>query len=239
MGSTILVTSGKGGTGKTTFAVNLGYMIAKAGARVLLLDLNFGLRNIDIYLGLENRSVFDLGDVASGICRVEKALIQHDVNPNLYLLNCPQYKEITGFTGAHLRMLCDSLRKEYDYIIMDVPSGVGSMLCDAASAADEALVVITPDYVSVRNGDTIDQKLANLGVEKRFYAVNRVSQADPEETGLPGADYISRFFNTPLAGIVTEDEAINIANNSGMPACSAADSYIARNFAKIAARLLA
>ena len=238
MGTTIAVASGKGGVGKTTLAVNLGYMIADAGAKVLLLDLNFGLRNIDIYLGLENRSVFDLGDVVSGVCRVEKAIVQHDLNSNLYLLTCPQYKEITGFTAAHLQMLCASLKKEFDYIILDVPTGVGEMLSCAAAAADMALVVITPDYVSIRNGDTVDQKLENLGVEKRFYAVNRVTQTEDEDSELPGSEYISRTFGTPLAGIVPEDEAVNLANNSGVPVCSETGSYISRNFARIAARLI-
>ncbi len=238
MGTTVLIASGKGGVGKTTFAVNLGYMIADAGAKVLLLDLNLGLRNIDIYLGLEDRAVFDLGDVVSGVCRVEKAIVQHDMNPNLYLLSCPQYKGISGFTPAHLRMLCDSLRKEYDFIIMDVPSGMGDMMQAAAAASDMALVVITPDYVSVRNGDTVDRKLENLGVLRRVYAVNRVRQNDGEDADLPGSEYIARIFKTQLAGIVPEDPAIDLANNSGMPVCADGDSYISRNFARIAARLI-
>ena len=238
MGTTVLIASGKGGVGKTTFAVNLGYMIADAGAKVLLLDLNMGLRNLDIYLGLEDRAIFDLGDVVSGVCKVDKAIVTHDMNPNLSLLSCPQYKDITGFTPAHLKMLCDMLRKEYDFIIMDVPSGMGETMQAAAAAADMALVVITPDYVSVRNGDTVDRKLENLGILRRFYAVNRVRQSEDEEADLPGSEYISRIFQTQLAGIVPEDEAINIANNSGVPVCSDGDSYISRNFAKIAARII-
>ena len=238
MGNVILITSGKGGAGKTTFTVNLGCTLAAAGAKVLLLDFNMGLRNIDIYLGMENESLFDLGDVFSGVCRLDKAIVQNENCSNLSLLCCPQYKSFEGLTEDHVKILFDTLRKDYDFILVDTRTGLWDELSLAASCADEALVIMDPDYVSVRNADSVDRMLEDSGILKRFYAVNRVKPNILSEDLLPGPDYIAKVFKTPLAGIVLEDENINYANNAGVPICIDQDSYIARNFAEIAAKLI-
>ncbi len=238
MGTSILLVSGKGGVGKSTFAVNLGHTLAAAGAKTLILDLNIGLRNDDIYLGLENLALFDLGDIVSGVCRVEKAVVQSDLQDGLFMLPCTQSKEIDGLSPDHIRLLCDILKKEYDFILIDAPVSVGSALNCAAAGADVSLLIVTPDYTSVRNGDAVDKKLESLGIKKRFYALNRVLPEFIGESGLPDADYLSGIFDIPLAGIVMEDDAIHIGNNMGCPAAMDDDSYISRNFAEIASRLI-
>ncbi len=238
MGTSILLVSGKGGVGKSTFAVNLGYTLASAGAKTLVLDLNTGLRNVDIYLGMENYALFDLGDVVSGVCRIEKAIVESPLQKGLFMLPGTQSREIDGLSPEHMRLLCGRLKAAFDFILIDTSVSIGEPLVCAAAGADLSLLIVTPDYSAVRNGDAVDKRLASLGVSKRFYAVNRVRPAFAEDAGLPDAEYLSGVFDIPLAGIVMDDDAIHFANNNGRPAALEEGSYISRNFAEIASRLI-
>ena len=151
MGKVILVCSGGGGTGKTTFAVNLSSVYARQGKNVLLLDLNMGRRNADIYLGMEDSILFDLGDVISGRCRLEKAIVSHSECDGLHLLSCPQYREIEGFKEGHAKALYNVLRERFDIVIVDCAVSVGKRLRTAAAGADAALILTIPDHSSVRS----------------------------------------------------------------------------------------
>ena len=236
MGTVALITSGKGGAGKTTITVNLGATLAQKGARVVLVDFNMGLRNLDIYLGMEDTCLFDLGDVLTGVCKVEKAL-DDDRFGRLYMLPCPQFKEINGVTPQHVAGLFAVLKKNFDYILVDMPLGIGSPLENVAQAADLGIVVVTPDYVSLRNADTVDRKLESCGLQKRCFLINQVDLELLRTGNVPGIEQIARGMSTPMAGIVPYDENIHAGNNMGNPVVLASDSYIAKNFSSIALRI--
>ena len=237
MGKVILSCSGSGGTGKTTFAVNISVAAAKQGLKVLLLDINMGRRNADIYLGMEDRILFDLGDVVSGLCRLDKAIISHDLCPGLSLLSCPQYREIEGISAGHVNALYNALRARFDLVVVDCPVSVTGVLRIFASGADAALMLMVPDYSSLRNTEALCEKLEEIGVEERYYAINRIDRQYTESDNVPGINYITRSVNAPLVGMLSEEPIIHISNNSGIPVALADDSDTARRFADIAARI--
>ncbi|HHX92498.1 MAG TPA: P-loop NTPase [Clostridiales bacterium] len=237
MGEAVLIASGKGGVGKTTIATNLGATLALRGASVVLVDLNMSLRNLDLYLGLENEILFDMADVLSGLCSISKSLVRDPRFQGLYLLSGAQCKEVAGLTPAHMAALIVQLKKRFDVVLADGPSGVPEHLRCAAVNMDRAIVVVTPDHSSLRNGDMVDKKLQEIGVENRCYLVNKVI---PELFGrniVPDLEDMAGVFATPMAGVVSYDENVHIANNRGYPIVSARDSYIAGNFDRIAQKL--
>lgn len=237
MGNVLLIASGKGGSGKTTFAVSLGCAMAAKGKRTLMLDMNIGLRNLDIYTGLQNNVLFDLGDFFSGTCKLSKALVQSDYDENLYLLSSPQFRGIEGLTEQHIRLLFSKLSESFDWVIVDTPAGIGSDFTRLAPVADKALLVLTQDFVSLRNSDTVNRRLDSLGVEDLYYAINRVNPMFWGSDKVPGAEQIQQVMKTSLVGIVPEDPAIHAGNNQGEPAVLDKNSYIHQTFADIAARI--
>ena len=238
MGEVVLVCSGKGGVGKTTFAVNLSIAAAGSGLKVLLMDLNMGRRNIDIYLGMEDRILFDLGDVISGMCSLDRAIIDYDLCPGLSILACPQYREIDGIGPGHLRALYEKLKGIYDLVVVDCPVSLGGILRTVANGADSALIITIQDYSSVRNADALNEKLENIGIEKRFYAINRMDKQYSGSTAIPGLGFITKALQIPLIGIVSEEPAIHLANNCGCPVALEAGSDMQQRFAQIAFRIM-
>ncbi len=237
MGKTIMFASGKGGSGTTTFTVNLGVILANTGAKVLVFDMNIGLRNDDIYLGMEDRILFDLGDVASGLCPLEKAVIAHDCCPNLYLLPCSQCKGISGFSGRHIQTLLEKLREDYDYVLVDCPVSIGKVMEYIAGRSDKAVLVVTPDYVSVRNTDAVSKRLESIGMTDRCFAINKVTES--VIGGELSLDWISETMEIPLVGMLSLDETIHQCNNRGVPAALDGSSYYVKTFIEIAARIIA
>ena len=238
MGRIIAIVSGKGGSGKTSFAINIGAAMASRGSSTVLLDMNVGTRNLDIYMGLENKVLFDLGDVLTGVCDLEKALVRDERFRMLSLLSCPQYKMINGLTPQHVRTVCAKLVELFEYVIIDCPSGLGSEFINAVSAADTALLIVTPDHTSIRNCDVIDRRLASLGITNRFYAVNRYDLNLSGNGLLPDINYIGRMFTIPLAGTIPEDPNIHVGNNSGYPIVCNADAPVSMAFMNIARKLM-
>ena len=238
MGKVLLCCSAEGGSGKTTFAVNLGAALSQRGFKVLLADLNTGRRNVDIYLGIEDRILCDLGDVMSGMCKIEKAIIPHDICRGLFVISCPQYREIEGFGPGHAKALYTKLKADFDYILVDCPVSLGSVLRTASNGADAALMIVTPDYVSIRNTEALAEKLISLGIEKLFYAVNRMNEKYASENSVPSLTFITRTLSLPLIGIVSETADIHIANNAGCPIAADSNSDMGRRFAQMAERLL-
>ena len=238
MGKILLIASGKGGVGKTTLSTNFGVVFAKQGLKVIIVDMNVGLRNDDIYLGLEDRILFDFGDVSSGLCKLEKAIVKHDMCDKLELLSCPQNRGIDGLTTGHTRALYAKLRKEYDYVIVDLPTINGDNLQYFGTGADEALIVLNQDYVSVRNGDGINRQLASMGIARRWYIVNKVFEESFTRSGLPDMLFIERNIDAQCLGYIPFDLSIDMANNSGVPVVFEEDAPAAKTIKEIALRLL-
>ena len=237
MGSVILVAAGKGGCGKTTLAVNLGHVLAKQGFKTLLLDLNIGLRNLDIYMGLQDRVLFDLGDYLTGTCKLSKALVQDERQENLSLLSAPQMRGIKGLTPTHIKVLCDHLRKIFDYIIIDCPTDISQSLGNAAAGADTALIVMTQDYSALRNAESVGRKLEALGVRERYYVINKIYPELLQNEFLPGLKEIAETMKSDLAGLIAYDLDIHIGNNTGRPVVLGEQTTITRAFEDIADRL--
>ena len=237
MGSVILLTSGKGGCGKTTLAVNLGHVIAAQGFKTLLLDFNIGLRNVDIYMGLQDHVIFDLGDYLTGTCKLSKALVQDERQEGLYLLSSPQLRGIKGLSSTHVKVLCEHLKKIFDYIIIDTPTTISQELVSFAAGADMGLIVMTQDYASLRNSETVDKKLEALGIRERYYAVNKLYPQLMNDPSLPSLDEIARTMRVPLAGLIAFDLSVHMGNNNGCPVVCSRDPELSRAFEDIADRL--
>ncbi|MDF3002000.1 MAG: minD [Bacillota bacterium] len=238
MGKVILVASGKGGVGKTVFASNAGAKLAQEGYKVVMIDMNMGLRNLDLYLGLENKVVYDVADVMSGVCRIKQALIRDRRFPELYLMSAPQNKQKAEITPLHMKVLCNKLKRSFDYIIIDAPAGIDEGLAIAAAGADSAVIVTVPEYAAVRDADAVDQILLQIGIKKRTYVINKV-MANLIRTGLvPGIAEIADIMRPEMAGIIQYDENIHIAANNGLPIVYKEGSYIEQNFKKIMDRII-
>ncbi|MBQ9911429.1 MAG: AAA family ATPase [Firmicutes bacterium] len=237
MSKLIMVASGKGGSGTTTFTVNLGVVLANTGAKVLICDMNIGLRNDDIYLGMENRVLFDLDDYLSGVCSIEKAVIPSDCCDNLWLLPCPQCKSMPGLNVQKITPLFQGLKHTFDYILVDCPVSIGRSLEMVAASADVALLITTPDFLCIRNTDAVNGKLKELGVEKRFYVINKVTEESLKQE--PSLDWISQTLAIPMAGLLSLDPEIHQANNNGTPIVQMGSSYFVKSFIEIAARIVA
>ena len=160
MGKVYAITSGKGGTGKTMFAVNMAAMLAMRGYSVVLLDMDMGLRNIDLYLGLENRVVYNLMDVMSGVCRIRQALIKdRRFGENLQVISASPGRDTRDITPMHMEILCEKLKSKFDFVIIDAPAGLGDGLTLAVAAADSAVIITEAEAASVRDADTVDREL--------------------------------------------------------------------------------
>lgn len=217
MSKAILVTSGNGGAGKTTFAVNIACELAELGHKTLLLDFNIGLRNADIYTGLENSVVFDLGDVFSGVCNIDKAIVKDYSNPNFYLLCCPQNKDIVDLTEGHVDTLYKYLRTVFEYIVVDMPFSQSDLFTAVAKNIDSTLIVFNPDYLSVRSADAVDRRLESFGVKERLTVLNKVDQSVWGNEDVPTLSFIAKELRAPLVGIQQVDNLIHLANCRGIP----------------------
>lgn len=238
MGKVILIASGKGGVGKTVFTSNAGAKLAQEGYKVVLIDMNLGLRSLDICLGLENKVVYDVTDVLTGVCRIKQALVRDRRFPELYMMAAPQSRNKAEITPLHMKVLCRKLKKNFDYIIIDAPAGIGEDLAIAGSGADMAVIVTVPEYAAIRDADALDQVLLNIGIKNRTYVINKV-MANLIYTGLvPGISEIAETLRPPMAGIIQYDENIHIAANNGLPIVYKEGTYIEKNFKKILERII-
>ena len=238
MSHVILIASGKGGTGKTFFAANLGALLAMRGKRVVLIDMDMGLRNLDLYLGLENRVVYNVMDVVSGVCKIRQALIRDKRFDELYLMAASPMRDQRDITPLHMEVLCKKLKDDFDYIIIDAPAGIGDGLEVSAAAADTAVIVTEPDNASVRDADILDNLLTEIGVPRRFCVLNKVNAELMAMGAVPGILSVAKELRVEIAGIIQYDTNILIANNRGIPIVVKQDSYIAENLNKITDRIL-
>lgn len=238
LGETLVVASGKGGTGKTVFAANMGAALALREHSVVLVDMNIGLRNLDLCLGLENSIVYDLTDAVIGICRLKQALVRDKRFPELYLMSAAQNRDKARITLGEMRDLCLMLKKKFDYVIIDAPSGMGEDVRLAAAGADRAVLVTNPEYGAVRDADALDQLLARWGIRKKCVVINKVR---PELLGtgvLPEPSDIAESLRIPVAGIIQNDENVLISANIGVPLVMEEGTYFEKNFLQIIERIL-
>ena len=234
MGKVILVSSGKGGTGKTMFTVNLGVVLAQRGKRVMLMDLDMGLRNMDIFLGMENKVVYNIMDVLSGICRIKKAMIKVDGFDTLYFMAASPRRDDRDITPLHMDILCSKLRKYFDYIIIDCPAGIGDMLDVAMAPADRVVLVTEPEAASLRDADVTERYLNEKGKRDSVFVINKVKVELMKAGLVPDLMTIMNMFKNPIIGIIQADDNIHISTNKGIPIVCKAGTYIERNFQEIA-----
>ena len=174
MGEVIVITSGKGGVGKTTTTANIGIGLSSAGKKVLVIDTDLGLRNLDVVLGLENRIVYNLVDVIESKCRLKQAVIKDTRFENLYLLPSAQTKDKTSVSPEQMKKLIDELKDDYDFILLDCPAGIEQGFKNAIAGAQRSIVVTTPEVSSIRDADRIIGLLEASGIRKNELLINRL-----------------------------------------------------------------
>ena len=217
MGEVIVVTSGKGGVGKTTTTANVGTGLAKLDKKVVLIDTDIGLRNLDVVMGLENRIVYNLVDVIEGNCRIKQALIKDKRYPNLYLLPSAQTRDKNSVSPEQMKKLADELKGEFDFILLDCPAGIEQGFLNAIAGADSALVVTTPEVSAVRDADRIIGLLEAHEVKKINLIVNRLRTDMVKRGDMMSADDVVEILAIDLIGVVPDDENIVISTNQGEP----------------------
>ncbi len=217
MSEVIVVTSGKGGVGKTTTSANVGTGLAKLDKKVVLIDTDIGLRNLDVIMGLENRIVYNLVDVIEGNCRAKQALIKDKRYPNLFLLPSAQTRDKTSVTPEQMKKLTDELREEFDYIILDCPAGIEQGFKNAIAGADRALVVTTPEVSAIRDADRIIGLLEANEMKRTDLIVNRVRMDMVQRGDMMSIDDVVEILAVDLIGAVPDDENIVISANQGEP----------------------
>lgn len=238
MGKVILVSSGKGGTGKTMFTVNLGAALAMKGKRVMLIDMDMGLRNMDIYLGMENRVVYNLMDVMSGICRIKKAMLKVNGFDTLYFMAASPRRDDRDITPLHMEILCSKLKRYFDYIIIDCPAGIGDAFDVALAPADKVIIVTEPEVASLRDADVTERYLQEKGKTDISFVINKVKVELMRAGLVPGLQEIINMFKGPVIGLVQDDDNIHISTNKGIPIVCKQGTYIERNFMEIASRII-
>ena len=217
MGEVIVITSGKGGVGKTTTTANVGTGLAKLGKKVVLIDTDIGLRNLDVVMGLENRIVYNLVDVVEGNCRIKQALIKDKRYPNLYLLPSAQTRDKTAVSPEQMKKLAEELRDEFDYILMDCPAGIEQGFQNAIAGADSALVVTTPEVSAVRDADRIIGLLEANEIKSTHLIVNRLRSDMVKRGDMMSSADVVEILAVDLIGVVPDDEKIVVSTNQGEP----------------------
>ncbi len=233
----ITVTSGKGGVGKTTATANLGVALARMGKRVVLIDADVGLRNLDIVMGLENRIVYDIVDVIEGRCQLRQAMIKHKQFPELFLIPAAQTRDKTAVSPADMVQITDKLRPEFDFILIDSPAGIERGFRNAIAAADEVLIVTNPEVSAVRDADRIIGLLEANSKGQARLVLNRVKADMVRKGEMLSAEDVTDILAIKLIGIVPEDENVIPASNSGVPVTLNEHSRAGIAFRHIARRL--
>ncbi|HEY3425115.1 MAG TPA: septum site-determining protein MinD [Negativicutes bacterium] len=238
MGEVIVITSGKGGVGKTTTTANLGTGFALMGKKVVLVDADIGLRNLDVVMGLENRIVYDLVDVTEGNCRLKQALIRDKRYETLYLLPAAQTRDKNAVNPEQMRQLCQELAQDFDYVIIDCPAGIEQGFKNAIAGANRAIIVTTPEVSAVRDADRIIGLLESEGKNDPKLIVNRIRPQMVKRGDMMDIDDIIEILAVDLLGIIPEDEYIIISTNRGEPAVANPVSLASVAYKNIVRRLM-
>ena len=238
-GRVIVITSGKGGVGKTTTNANIGTALARAGKKVVMIDTDLGLRNLDLLLGLENRIVYTIVDVVEERCKLKQALVKDKKNPNLCLLAAAQTRDKTAVTEDQLKDICSQLQKDFDFILVDCPAGIEQGFQNAVAGASEAIVVTTPEMSAVRDADRIIGLLeAKEEIKSYKLLVNRVRPSMIATNDMMSVEDVSEILSTPIIGIIPEDSGIITSTNKGEPIVNDEKSLAGQAYANVARRIL-
>ncbi|MBV2351399.1 septum site-determining protein MinD [Synechococcus sp. HK05] len=213
----ILICSGKGGVGKTTLTANLGIALARQGMRTAVLDADFGLRNLDLLLGLENRIVYTAQEVLAGNCRLDQALVKHKLEPNLALLPAGNPRMLEWLKPEDMQTIVGMLRESFDIVLIDCPAGIEDGFKNAAGAAEEAIVITTPEVSAVRDADRVIGLLNTRGIKPIQLVLNRVRPKMMANQEMLAVDDVTDILALPLLGLVLEDEQVIVSTNRGEP----------------------
>lgn len=238
MGESIVITSGKGGVGKTTTTANIGTGLAALGKSVVVIDGDTGLRNLDVLMGLENRIVFTLLDVVENKCRLKQALIKDKRFPNLYLLPTAQTRDKDDVKPEQMLNLVTELKKEFDYVIIDCPAGIEQGFENAIVGADRALIVVNPEVTSVRDSDRVIGKLDARGLENHYLIINRINYQMTKNGDMLDVNDILDSLAIKLIGVVPDDRTITVSTNKGEPIVLDNKAAAGQAFRNIAKRII-
>lgn len=233
----ITITSGKGGVGKTTTAANLSVALARLGKKVVVIDADIGLRNLDVVMGLENRIVYDLVDVVEKRCKLRQAMIKHKQFPDLYLIPAAQTRDKTAVSPSDMVDITSRLRHEFNFIMIDSPAGIERGFRNALAPADEVLIVTNPEVSAVRDADRIIGLIEAANKGPAQLILNRVKANMIRKGEMLSASDVTDILAIKLIGIVPEDEHVVPASNSGIPVTLNEHSRAGHAFNNIARRL--
>lgn len=237
-GECIVITSGKGGVGKTTTTANLGVSLALQGAKVAVVDADIGLRNLDVVLGLENRIVFDLVHAIEGECRLRQALIRDKRNDNLSLLPAAQTRDKSAVTPAQMRDLIRRLKEEgFHYVLVDCPAGIEQGFKNAVAGADRALIVTTPEVSAIRDADRIIGMVEAAELPEPQLIINRFRARMVARGDMMNKEDILEILAIPLLGVVPDHEDVIISTNRGIPVAYDETSLVGEAYRRIARKL--
>ena len=215
MSEVIVITSGKGGVGKTTTSANIGCGLALAGKKTVLVDSDIGLRNLDVVMGLENRIVYHLVDIIEGNCRIKQALIRDKRYPNLFLLPSAQTRDKTSVSPEQMKKLIEQLRDDFDYILIDCPAGIERGFYNAIAGADRALIVTTPEVSAIRDADRITGLLEASHIKNINLIINRIRFDMVRRGDMMSIEDIVDILSLDLIGVIPDDENVVVAANQG------------------------
>ena len=237
MGEVIVITSGKGGVGKTTTTANIGAGLSEAGKKVVVIDTDLGLRNLDVVMGLENLIVYNLVDVIEGHCRLKQALIRDKRYENLYLLPSAQTKDKSSVLPGQMKKLTSDLKEEFDYVLLDCPAGIEQGFQNAIAGADHAIVVTTPEVSAIRDADRIIGLLEKNKLKDNFLLINRIRMDMVKKGDMMSVEDVTEILSIPLIGAIPDDEDIIVATNQGTPVISM-NSPAAKAYLNICKRIM-
>ena len=238
MGEVIVITSGKGGVGKTTTTANLGAALALREKKVALVDTDIGLRNLDVVMGLENRIVYDIVDVVEGKCKLRQALIKDKRFTDLFLLPAAQTRDKSAVNEDQMQELINSLKEEFDYILIDCPAGIEQGFKNAIVAADRAIVVTNAEISSIRDADRIIGLLEASEIKNPELLINRLRPEMVKKGEMMDVEDILSLLSIDLIGVIPEDENIITQTNKGEPAVSNKKAPSGRAYIEVARRIL-
>lgn len=240
MGEAIVITSGKGGVGKTTTSANLGTALALQEKKVCLVDTDIGLRNLDVVMGLENRIIYDLVDVVEGRCKIHQALVKDKrFNDLLFLLPAAQTSDKSAVTPEQMKKLVEELKQDFDYVLIDCPAGIEQGYKNAIAGADKAIVITTPEKSAVRDADRVIGLLEKEeGMEPPKLIINRIRSHMMQQGDLLDVDEVATHLSIELIGIVIDDEDIIKSSHNGEPIAHNPNNRASIAYRNIARRIL-